>query len=28
VTTTIAAFGIVTAVAGIAGWFVPAVREA
>ena len=28
VTTTIAAFGILTAVAGIAGWFVPAVREA
>jgi MFS transporter, DHA3 family, macrolide efflux protein len=28
VTTVIAAFGIVTAVAGIAGWFVPAVREA
>jgi MFS family permease len=28
VTTVIAAFGLVTAVAGIAGWFVPAVREA
>ncbi len=28
VTTVIAAFGIVTAVAGLAGWFVPAVREA
>ena len=28
VTTVIAAFGLVTAAAGIAGWFVPAVREA
>ena len=28
VTTVIAAFGIVTALAGLAGWFVPAVREA
>jgi MFS family permease len=28
VTTVIAAFGLVTAVAGLAGWFVPAVREA
>jgi DHA3 family macrolide efflux protein-like MFS transporter len=28
VTTVIAAFGVVTAAAGIAGWFVPAIREA
>jgi MFS family permease len=28
VTTVIAAFGLVTALAGIAGWFVPAIREA
>ena len=28
VTTVIAAFGVVTALAGLAGWFVPAVREA
>jgi MFS family permease len=28
VTTVIAAFGLVTAAAGVAGWFVPAVREA
>ena len=28
VTTVIAAFGVVTTVAGLAGWFVPAVREA
>jgi hypothetical protein len=28
VTSVIAAFGLVTAAAGIAGWFVPAVREA
>ncbi|HSL75501.1 MAG TPA: MFS transporter [Candidatus Limnocylindrales bacterium] len=28
VTTVIAAFGLVTAAAGLAGWFVPAVREA
>jgi len=28
VTTVIAAFGLVTAAAGVVGWFVPAVREA
>lgn len=28
VTTVIAAFGLVTATAGIAGWFIPAIREA
>jgi heme/copper-type cytochrome/quinol oxidase subunit 4 len=28
VTTVIAAFGLLTAAAGIAGWFFPAVREA
>jgi hypothetical protein len=28
VTPVIAAFGLVTAAAGIAGWFVPAIREA